>query len=385
MANKNYYEILGVDKNASEQEIKTAFRKLSRKYHPDMQSGKTDTEKKQAEDKFKELAEAYDVLSNPDKRQNYDNFGESGNFEFSGMHDFMARHAGMFSSMFSDFGFNPFGRQFNKSRSQSFNPNQPESGNDIFKQIMISFKESIFGCEKEITVPYSIPCSDCNGTGFDKNVKPEQCSYCSGTGVKVQQIKMPFGVSITQSECPHCNGTGINAKKCSSCNGTKRKTTDKKLVVKIPAGIESGQNIRIVDKGECGVCGGKNGTLYINVIVSKSELFERNNLDLITTIYISPITAMLGGKVEVPTITGYKHITVNAGVQNDTVFKIKGAGIKTKNNTGDLHIVIKIETLMNLTDEQKQLLKTFDKTVVHTNINKINLQKEVAKKFLNEK
>lgn len=389
MAKKDHYEVLGVSKNATEQEIKSSFRKLSRKYHPDMQSGKSDNEKKEAENKFKEIAAAYEVLSDKDKRAHYDQFGDDSNSGFSNMnmHEFMSRHAGMFSSMFEDFGFggSPFGFNHTSQKQKSFDPNQPENGESIFKKVVLTFKESIFGCEKEFDIPYTTPCSDCNGTGFDKNVKPETCSYCNGTGVHVQQVKMPFGVSITQSPCTHCNGLGVTAKICKTCNGLKRHSDVKKISVKIPAGIEHGQHLRIPGKGHCGVCGGQNGMLFIEVNVLQSDIFKRNYLDLITTVYISPVTAMLGGKIEVPTMTDMRYITITPGTQDGTIFKIKGAGIKNENTTGNLNIIIKIEIPNNLNDKQIELLKSFEKTISNNNFKKINEQLTAAKNFLNKK
>ena len=385
MEKRDYYEVLGVSKNATEQDIKNSFRKLSRKYHPDMQAGKSDAEKKDAENKFKELAEAYDVLSNKDKRYNYDHFGTDTGTGFSSMdmNEFMSKHASMFSSMFEDFGFEGFGSPFNFKRhsANKFNPNQPENGDNIMNTIVLSFKESVFGCEKDIEIQKSVPCPECNGTGIEKNTIPETCPECNGTGMIVKQSRSLFGTSIVQSPCPHCQGRGVKIKTCSKCNGRKRQYSKEILSVKIPAGIENGQNLRIFGKGQCGTCGGRNGNLYISVNIQKSDIFERNGLDLITTVYISPITAMLGGKIKVPTLTEFNMIEIKPGIQDGTIINIKNAGIKTPNSCGNLNVLIKIEipTISDL--NIKKQLTELNSLLTDKNFNKCSKQYINAEKF----
>lgn len=387
MAKKDHYEVLGVSKNATEQEIKSSFRKLSRKYHPDMQSGKSDAEKKEAEDKFKEIAAAYEVLSDKDKRSHYDQFGDDSNSGFSSMdmNEFMSRHAGMFSSMFSDFGFGGFGSPFGfgqkTQRNSNFNPNRPENGDDVFVNVNLSFKESVFGCEKEMNFQKSVSCSECNGTGIEKNSTPETCSECHGSGMLTRQSRTPFGMSIVQSPCPHCQGRGMKIKTCSKCNGSKRQYSNEKLSIKIPAGIENGQRLRVAGKGQCGVCGGQNGNLYVLVKAQSSEIFERHGLDLFTTVYISPITAMLGGKIEVPTLTKFNKIEISPGTQDGTIVKVKNAGIKTSTSTGNLNIIIKIETPTNLDSKSQKLLNELKELMTDKNLQKSVNQRKIAEKF----
>lgn len=388
MAKRDYYEVLGVSKNASPDEIKKAYRKCAVKWHPDKQAGKSDAEKKEAEAKFKECSEAYDVLSNKDKREQYDQFGFDGPQSFSGfnMADFMSHHSSMFADMMEGFGFSPFGHMYMHSSPaysrQNFDPRRPEDGGDVHATVNLTFKESVFGCEKSIYVPNETPCSACNGSGFDSSTDPEPCPDCHGEGMFTKRQVTPFGMSIVQTVCEKCHGSGMSVKTCKKCHGSKRTiSTNKKIELKIPAGIENGQILRISGKGHCGCYGGRDGSCYAHVAVEKSPLFERQsgtkNIVLVD-FPISPLTAILGGKVDVPTLHGYKKLQIPAGTKNRQTFRIQKQGIS---NEGDFIIIVNIVPLSNLTEEQRCLLHSLEKTLKDTNLPDIEEMKKQAKKF----
>lgn len=378
MANKrDYYEVLGISKDATDQDIKSSFRKLSRKWHPDMQSSKTDAEKKDAEEKFKEIAEAYEVLSDKSKRANYDQFGFEGqnNFSSSGMdmHDFMRRHASMFGDMFEDFGMFGFGHSH---QHQPPNPNQPQDGRNIQIQVEVTFKESVSGCTKEFDINLSDPCPECNGTGVEAGSLPIKCNTCHGSGMVTQN----HGFMVMSSTCPTCNGSGYSIQHCKHCNGNRRISVKKHLKIKIPQGVDNGQRLRLLNSGECGVCGGSNGNLYINIVVHPSDIFERHGINLNVNVPISPILATLGGKIEVPTPYGYVKTTVPAGIQSGYQHIVHDKGMKLNGNVGNLIVTFVIEALSNLTAEQKELLKKLQDTIVDDNL----IQTKAAKtKFAN--
>lgn len=375
---EDYYKVLGIDKNASDAEIKTAFRKLSRQFHPDLQVGKSDDEKKQAEEKFKNIAEAYEVLSDKDKRQQYDTFGfNSNNTMFNSafdMYDFMNRSSSMFGDMFADFGF---------SRPTRRKPNihEPENGQHVRVQTTIDFKKSISGCTTEFDVMLSDPCPDCNGTGTEKNTDVEICHTCNGTGSIKQTSKTMFGMSIVSRPCHDCYGTGYKIKKCHTCNGTKRIKTKKHIKVKIPKGVFDGQRLRLKGLGECGVCGGQNGNMYVDVHVEDSELFTRINDDIHVILPISPIVATIGGKVDVPTPYGYHSLDIKPGIQPNSEIVINGKGIQTENNVGNLIVTIVIEPFINLNKDQTELLKEFSTTTTNDNLKMTSMMKQLATKF----
>lgn len=389
MDKKDYYEVLGVNKNATDAEIKTAFRKLSRKYHPDMQAGKSESEKKNAEVKFKECAEAYEVLSNKDKRANYDQFGFNGpqmsqGNPFSGfdMGDFMSRRSSMFGDMFGDFGFN-FDFNSNKhTSSKKFNPKQPENGSDIQTNINITFKEAINGCSKEFNLDLQTECTSCHGTGLDSKIQPKTCSYCNGSGILTQQQRTPFGISIVQSTCSHCNGSGYSIIKCSKCNGKKRQSNIQHIVLKVPKGIDNGQKLRVIGKGQCGVCNGQNGNLYVIVNIEPQNIFIRTGLNIITKINIDPITATLGGKVKVANPYGFIDVAIPEKTQSGKKIIINGKGIKTNSEVGNLIIEINIAPFENLTAEQKKLLSNLKTTLTSLNFPLKEQYEQQAKKII---
>ena len=384
MNNKDYYEILGVKKNATEQEIKSAFRKLSLQWHPDRQQGKSDAEKKHAEEMFKDISAAYDTLSDKDKRAKYDMYGadEYGNMHQSDsmdMDDFMARHADMFSSMFGDH-FNPFDESdfFRKAEDKYKNPR--EDGADLLKRVDLTFKESVFGCSKEFEINTEKECTKCHGTGIDGKANIETCEYCHGTGMFRQQTRTPFGVSIVQSVCPHCHGMGSKAHPCDLCGGHKRLSTTAKISVKIPPGVRNGQRLRVTGKGQCGVAGGKNGDLYVGMTVAPSPLYERGEgMDIILRSYpISPLVATLGGKVDIPSLNGFKKLEIPAGTLSGQVFKIPKQGIAGK---GDFIVEVKISPLENLTSDQQKALKDIMKSLSEKNVAELDKVKQFANSF----
>lgn len=381
MANKrDYYEVLGVSKTATQDELKKAYRKLSMQYHPDRQAGKSDTEKKDAEEKFKEVSEAYSILSDKDKRAQYDQFGfegpnMGGSGGFGGFDPFemFRRHFGGNGSPFEDdddCGFNPFsfggfGRHSNR---QEQNFDAPEDGSDLQMSMQLTFKESLFGCVKEIDVPLNTPCQECNGRGIEKGSMPSKCTHCNGTGHIVNTVRNGFMMSQTITSCPHCHGQGMSMKVCPKCHGSKRIDTKKHLSVKVPMGIGNGQRLRVRGKGECGVKGGKDGDMYINVLVEPNSLFERRGQDLKTIMPIDAATATLGGKVDVQTPWGKATVNVSPKTTSGTSTRIVGHGIKSSTQTGDLIVEFNVKPFDNLNSNQKKLLEELKKSLSSSNI-----------------
>jgi molecular chaperone DnaJ len=390
---QDYYEVLGVSKNATDQEIKSAFRKLSRKYHPDMQAGKSDTEKKDAEEKFKTIAEAYEILSDKNKRSNYDQFGFDGpkmgnGFDGFDMSEFMARHAGMFGDMFEGgfnfggmFGGSPFGHNARQNREPDFK--QPEHGKHVHLALEIPFKDAINGCTRTFDIKLTKPCPECGGTGIEKDSKPIKCDKCNGTGHSVKISQNGFMVQQIISECPHCHGTGYKFTYCKKCNGEKRIKDTKHIEIKIPAGIDNGQRLRIPGKGHCGVNGGENGHLFVEISVEHQDVFERiANNDVITNIDIDPITAMLGGTIVAASPYGFINVDIKAGTKSGTIIKMKNHGIKTSTLIGDLHIKINIAPFEKLSSEQKQLLEQLKTTITSDNFSFIEKYKSKVEKVV---
>lgn len=367
MNKRDYYEVLGLSKDASESDVKSSFRKLSRKWHPDMQSGKSEAEKKEAEEKFKEIAEAYEVLSDKEKRANYDQFGfdgphMSGGPSFGGfdMRDFMQRHGSMFGSMFGrNFGMHfGFGDDEDEYMYNNQEPdfNVPENGQNVQLAIELAFKESIHGCEKTFDLKLTKQCDCCHGTGIDNSEKPEKCPKCKGKGKVVQTTQQGFMISQVVTDCPECNGIGYKVKKCSKCNGAKRLQDVKHITVKIPAGIDNGQRLRVIGKGHCGVNGGQDGNLFILVSIKNQSVFERNGLNVKTRISIDPITATAGGIVKVATPYEMIDVDIPSGTRTGKQLVKYGKGIKANNTTGNLIIETTVEPFENLTAEQKKLM-----------------------------
>ena len=351
MANKDYYSILGVDKGASDDEIKSAYRRLAKKYHPDI--NKTP----EASEKFKEINEAYSVLGDPKKKANYDQFGSAEGNPFGagsqggGFEDFFGGGGG-FSDIFSDI-FSAFG---GGGRTRS----SVQKGEDIDIAMNISFEEACFGAEKTVTLNKIDKCSSCNGTGAKNGREFTTCSSCQGTGRVRFQQSTPFGITIREGACPKCNGTGkIVKEKCENCSGKGYKRTQKTITIKIPAGIDDGQTLRMRGEGNAPLRDGINGDLNVHISVSSHQILTRKGNDLYMDLYLPFTTTLLGGKVEVPLVKGSYTLTVPELTPSGTMMRLKGRGVKVLNRDsyGDLFITIKAECPKSLNKNSKALLE----------------------------
>ena len=351
MANKDYYSILGVDKGASDDEIKSAYRRLAKKYHPDI--NKTP----EASEKFKEINEAYSVLGDPKKKANYDQFGSAEGNPFGagsqggGFEDFFGGGGG-FSDIFSDI-FSAFG---GGGRARS----SVQKGEDIDIAMNISFEEACFGAEKTVTLNKIDKCSSCNGTGAKNGREFTTCSSCQGTGRVRFQQSTPFGITIREGACPKCNGTGkIVKEKCENCSGKGYKRTQKTITIKIPAGIDDGQTLRMRGEGNAPLRDGINGDLNVHITVASHQILTRKGNDLYMDLYLPFTTTLLGGKVEVPLVKGSYTLTVPELTPSGTMMRLKGRGVKVLNRDsyGDLFITIKAECPKSLNKNSKALLE----------------------------
>lgn len=367
MADKrDYYEVLGVSKGASDDEIKKAHRKLAKKYHPDL-----NRDNPEAAEKFKELNEAYEVLSDKDKRAKYDQFG------FAGVDPNYGAGQGGFGGGFGGFDMGDlgdifgsfFGGGFGGSSSRS-RRNAPQRGETLQQRIMLSFEEAAFGCEKEITINRTESCDECGGTGAEKGTSVETCSNCHGSGVVMQTQRTPLGMFQTQGACPNCRGTGkIIRKPCKKCGGTGKMRKSRTLKVKIPAGIDDGQSIQLRDQGNAGVNGGPSGDVIVTISIRPHPLFTRDGNNVICEIPISFPQAALGDTLQVPTIDGKVEYTIPEGTQTGTVFRLRGKGIQNVNGRGrgDQYVRVNIEVPTHLTDHQKHLLRDFEASTTDEN------------------
>ncbi len=353
---RDYYEVLGVEKNADEAALKKAYRALAKKYHPDMNPGDAEAEKK-----FKEASEAYAVLSDPEKRRQYDQFGHAafeqggmggGGFDFSGM-DF----TDIFGDLFGDF----FG---GGRRSSGRSSNGPMKGANIRTSVRITFEEAIFGCEKEIELNTKDECKTCKGSGAKPGTKPVTCSKCNGKGQVVFTQQSFFGMVRNVQTCPDCGGTGqIIKDKCPDCKGTGYIPIKKRFAVDIPAGIDNGQCKRLAGQGEPGVNGGPRGDVLVEVIVGRHPIFQRQDQNIFSTVPISYAVAALGGDVMIDTVDGKVVYEVKAGTQTDTRVRLKGKGVpylRDKNTRGDHYVTLVVQVPEKLSHEAKELLKKFD-------------------------
>lgn len=356
---RDYYEVLGVSKTASDSEIKSAYRKLAKKYHPDMNPGD-----KEAEAKFKEASEAYAILSDADKRRQYDQFGHAafdggagggaGGFDFNGFD-----MGDIFGDIFGDF----FG---GGGRSRSAN-NCPMKGQNVRVSVHLTFEEACFGTEKEIELNIKEDCAKCHGTGAKPGTQPETCSKCGGKGQVVFTQQSLFGVVRNVQACPDCHGTGkIIKDRCPDCGGSGYISRRKKISVSIPAGIDNGQSIRIRDKGEPGINGGPRGDLLVQVIVGRHPIFQRQDYDIYSTAPITFAQAALGAEVRIKTIDGDVMYTVKPGTQTDTRVRLRGKGVPTTRNKqvrGDHYVTLVVQVPTKMNAEQKELLKAFDQAM----------------------
>ena len=360
MSKRDYYEVLGVAKGASDDEIKKAYRKLAMKFHPDRVSTLTDTEKKHSEEKFKELQEAYAVLSDPQKKQMYEQFGHAGVGGNSasggaGFGGFGGGGSGGFEDIFEAFGdiFGGGGRNRGNSRSG------PMRGNDLEFQMEITLLESATGIEKPITFPRTEKCGSCSGSGAKKGSQAVTCTTCNGNG----QVRFSQGFFSVQQACPDCKGSGKRIKDpCTDCRGVGLVQQRKSVNVNIPAGIDDGSTLRLTGEGEAGLNGGPNGDLYVHVRIKPHKFFTRQGKDLHCEIPVSLITATLGGDVDVPTLDGKKvQLKVPEGTQTSSVLRIKEKGVKSLRGLGygDLYCHIVLETPVKLTEKQKNILRQF--------------------------
>lgn len=359
MADKrDYYEILGVPKTASEAEIKKAYRNVAKKNHPDMNPGD-----KEAEARFKEASEAYAVLSDPEKRRQYDQFGHAA-FENGGPGGFSdGFDFGDMGDIFGDI----FGDLFGGGRSRQRSTNEPRRGQNLHTSIRVKFEEACFGCEKEIELNLKDECSSCHGTGAKAGTSPVTCSKCGGKGQVVYTQNSMFGMVRNVQTCPDCHGTGkIIVDKCPDCHGTGFVSNRKKIQVSIPAGIDNGQSIRIREKGEPGVNGGGRGDLLVEVLVDRHPIFLRQDYDIYSTVPISYAKAALGGDMRISTIDGDVIYTVKPGTQTDTRVRLREKGVPSLRNKrvrGDHYVTLVVEVPTRLTNEQKELLRQFDESL----------------------
>ena len=356
---RDYYEVLGVSKDADDAAIKKAYRALAKKYHPDMNPGDAEAEKK-----FKEASEAYAVLSDAEKRRQYDQFGHAafeggaggaggfGGFDFNG-----ADFGDIFGDIFGDL-FGGGGRRGGRAN------NGPMKGANIRKSIRITFEEAVFGCKKELEVILKDPCTTCGGTGAKPGTSPETCPKCGGKGQVVYTSQSFFGTVQNVQTCPNCGGSGkVIKEKCTSCSGTGYTSSKKKIEVTIPAGIDNGQSVRIREKGEPGPNGGPRGDLLVEVNVSRHPIFQRQDMHIFSTVPISFAQAALGGDVKIQTVDGAVIYNVKPGTKTDTKVRLKGKGVPSLRNSavrGDHYVTLVIQTPEKLSAEAKEALRRFD-------------------------
>ncbi len=372
MADKrDFYEVLGLQKGASDDEIKKAYRKLAKQYHPDLNPGDAE-----AETRFKEVGEAYEVLSDSQKKARYDQFGHAGvdpNFGagaggyggYGGGVDF-----GDIGDIFSSFFGGGFGGGGGGRRQ---NPNAPRRGSDAGASVIISFEEAAKGCKKQVSVQRIVTCPDCGGNGAKKGTSPKTCPQCGGSGSEVRQQRTPFGVMQTEAACSRCQGRGrIIETPCPTCSGQGRIRKTEQVGINIPAGVDDGQVININGMGNAGVNGGPAGSLQIQVSVRPHPLFERDGFNIWYELPITYAQATLGAEVDIPTLDGKIAHTIKEGTQPGDVLRVKGKGIPYLNGrgTGDLLLKVVVEVPKNLSGEQKKLLKKFDESTGDKNYQK---------------
>ena len=375
---RDYYEVLGVDRGADEATIKKAYRQLAKKYHPDMNPGD-----KEAEKKFKEASEAYAVLSDAEKRRQYDQFGHAafeqggggaggfGGFDFNG---------GDMGDIFGDI----FGDLFGGGRSRRAN-NGPMKGANVRTAVRITFEEAVFGCEKQLDLNLKDECTTCHGTGAKPGTSPETCPKCGGKGQIVYTQQSLFGTVRNVQTCPDCNGSGkIVKEKCADCHGSGYITNRKKIAVTIPAGIDNGQSIRIREKGEPGVNGGPRGDLLVEVQVELHPIFHRQDMNIYSTAPVTFAQAALGGQIHITTVDGDMAYDIKPGTQTDTKIRLKGKGVpslRNKNIRGDHYVTLVVQVPTKLNEEAKEYLRKYDEAV-NGKINDSKQEKPKKKSFM---
>ena len=342
---RDYYEVLGVARNASDDDIKKAFRRLARQYHPDVNKDKD------AEARFKEVNEAYEVLSDPQKRQMYDQFGHAG----PGM--------GAGGAGFGDFGFGGFGDIF-----QTFFGGQaaggarrgPQRGSDLRYNLTLNFEEAVFGAEKELEIPRADTCPACRGSGAEPGTEPSRCPNCNGTGELRRVQQSIFGQFVNVVMCDRCQGEGrVISTPCHECRGAGRVRVTKHVSLKVPAGVDTGSQIRLTGEGEAGPRGGANGNLYVAITVRKHQFFERDGQDILYTLPVNFAQAALGDEIEVPTVDGNVLLKIPAGTQSGKIFRLKDKGVPNVRGAGrgDQHVYVKVVTPTDLSREERELFE----------------------------
>lgn len=356
---RDYYEVLGVPKSADDAALKKAYRQLAKKYHPDTNPGD-----QEAEARFKEASEAYAVLSDPQKRQQYDQFGHAafdgagggaGGFDFTNMGDMGDIFGDIFGDLFGGGG---------RSRRAS---NGPMKGANVRASIRVTFEEAVFGVDKELDLSLKDECTKCHGTGAKPGTTPQTCSKCNGKGQVVYTQQSLFGMVRNVQTCPDCNGTGkVVKEKCPDCYGSGYIANRKKIAVAVPAGIDDGQCIRIRGKGEPGINGGERGDLLVEVSVSRHPIFQRQDYNIFSTVPVSFATAALGGEIRIKTVDGEVAYDVKPGTQTDTKVRLKGKGVpslRNKNVRGDHYITLVVQVPERLNEEQKEALRRFEEAM----------------------
>ena len=365
---RDYYEVLGVSKDADDAALKKAYRMLAKKYHPDANPGD-----KQAEAAFKEINEAYSVLSDPKKRAQYDQFGHAafdprmGGGSGGGFYEGSAADFGdIFGDLFGG-GGDIFGSFFGGGRGAQRAANAPMRGANVHATVRLSFEEAVFGCKKKITIDYKEECETCKGSGAKPGTSPETCPTCKGQGKIVKTSRTAFGTMQNVQVCPNCHGSGkIVKEKCTSCNGTGYKRIRKSFEVSIPAGIDNGLSVRMPQGGEPGVNGGERGDLLVECIVSPHPIFKRQESNIFSTVPISFATAALGGTIRINTVDGEVEYTVKAGTQTDTRVRLAGKGVPSLRNPkvrGDHYVTLVVEVPTKLNEQQRAALKSFDEAM----------------------
>ncbi len=372
MAERDYYEVLGIEKGASKDEIRKAYRRLAMKYHPDRNADK----KEEAEEKFKEVQKAYEVLFDDEKRQMYDQYGHAGvNGQAGG---FGGGAGGFGGADFGDIFGDMFGDIFGGGgRSQA---NRAYRGDDIGYQLDITLEEAVFGTTTRISVPTTVHCHHCNGSGAAAGSEPVTCPTCHGQG----QVRMSQGFFSVQQTCPDCQGRGKKiTNPCTNCHGTGQERKTKTLEVKVPAGVDTGDRIRLSGEGEAGVNGGPSGDLYVQIRVKKHAIFTRDDQHLHCEVPVSFVTAALGGEIEVPTLDGRVNLKIPAETQTGRIFRLRGKGVKPVRGgaQGDLLCAIKVETPVKLSNDQKEMLRKFGETLGENHVPQQNSWLDGVKKF----
>ena len=366
---RDYYEVLGVDRSASDDEIKKAYRKLAKKYHPDLNPGD-----KEAETKFKEVNEAYEVLSDSTKRQRYDQYGHAGvdpNFGAGGGGGFGGGFGGFDDVDLGDIFSSFFGGGFGGGSSRQANPNAPVPGEDLRVHVTLSFEEAAFGCKKEVSINRVESCPDCHGTGCEPGTTAEVCPDCHGSGYITVQQRTMLGVMRSQQPCKTCGGKGkIIHQPCPTCKGKGKVRRSRRIKVDIPAGIDDGQTISLRGLGNAGRNGGPAGDLLVTVSVRSHPQFEREGTSILYELPVSIVQASLGAEVEVPTIDGKVKYTVPEGTQSGTVFRLRGKGVPYLHGggRGDQFVTVRVVTPKNLTVEQKDLLRKLGESLGDTGV-----------------